>query len=87
VARALTGGDPGRTSSKSLVPPPTVVQAAQEAISWLARAITELEESSEQATATLAEILARLLAIAMFASLGGSKPRPRDASSGSLKYS
>jgi hypothetical protein len=42
------------------------VQAAQEAISWLSRAIAELDESSEEAPTSIAETLARLLAVWTF---------------------
>jgi hypothetical protein len=47
--------------------PPTLVQTAQEAISWLSRAIAELDENSEEAPTSLAETLARLLALWTFA--------------------
>ena len=47
--------------------PPTVVQGTQEAISWLSRAIAELDQGSEDAPASLAETLARLLAVWTFA--------------------
>jgi len=46
--------------------PPSVVQITQEAISWLSRAIAELDESSEEAPTSLAETLARLLAVWTF---------------------
>jgi len=46
--------------------PPTVVQGTQEAISWLSRAIAELDQGSEDAPASLAETLARLLAVWTF---------------------
>jgi hypothetical protein len=46
--------------------PPTLVQAAQDAISWLSRAIAELDESSEETPTSLAETLARLLAVWTF---------------------
>ena len=46
--------------------PPTLVQVAQEAIGWLARAIAELDESSAEAPASVAETLARLLAVWTF---------------------
>jgi hypothetical protein len=47
--------------------PPTVVQTAQDAISWLSRAISELDGGSEEAPSSLAETLARLLALWIFA--------------------
>jgi hypothetical protein len=46
--------------------PPTLVQVAQEAISWLSRAIAEFDEGSEEAPTSLAETLARLLAVWTF---------------------
>ena len=46
--------------------PPTLVQVTQEAISWLSRAIAQLDESSEEASTSLAETLARLLAVWKF---------------------
>ena len=46
--------------------PPTIVQATQEAISWLSRAIAELDERSQEAPTSLAETLARLLAVWTF---------------------
>ncbi len=46
--------------------PPSLVQATQEAIGWLSRAIAELDESSEEAPTSLAETLARLLVVWTF---------------------
>ena len=46
--------------------PPTLVQVTQEAISWLSRSIAELDEDSEDAPTSLAETLARLLAVWTF---------------------
>jgi hypothetical protein len=46
--------------------PPTLVQVTQEAISWLSRAIAELDQRSEEAPTSLAETLARLLAVWTF---------------------
>jgi hypothetical protein len=46
--------------------PPTLVQVMQEAISWLSRAIAELDQRSEEAPTSLAETLARLLAVWTF---------------------
>ena len=46
--------------------PPTLVQVAQEATSWLSRAIAEFDEGSEEAPTSLAETLARLLAVWTF---------------------
>ena len=47
--------------------PPTVVQATRDAISWLSRAMSELDGGSEEAASSLAETLARLLALWIFA--------------------
>ena len=49
-------------SARLNVEPPTLVQVTQEAISWLSRAIAELDRSSEEAPTSVAETLARLLA-------------------------
>jgi hypothetical protein len=53
-------------SARLNVEPPTLVQVTQEAISWLARAIAGLDESSEEAPTSLAETLARLLVVWTF---------------------
>ena len=63
--RALAAG-PLLQSARLDIEPPTVVQATQESISWLSRAITELDQSSEEAPASLSETLARLLAVWIF---------------------
>ena len=42
------------------------MQVTQEAISWLSRAIAEVDESSEEAPTSLAETLARVLAVWTF---------------------
>lgn len=47
--------------------PPTVVQQAQEAISWLSRAILELDRDSAETATALAEALSRLLVLCVFA--------------------
>jgi hypothetical protein len=41
--------------------PPTLVQAAQDTVSWLSRAVVELDQDSAETPNTLAEALARLL--------------------------
>jgi hypothetical protein len=46
--------------------PPTLVQVTQEAISWLSRAIAELDQRAVEAPTSLAETLARLLAVWTF---------------------
>ncbi|MGN6171056.1 MAG: hypothetical protein ACTHQQ_23225 [Solirubrobacteraceae bacterium] len=47
--------------------PPTVVRVAQDAISWLSRAVIELDKESADAASTLSETLGRLLAAWVFA--------------------
>jgi hypothetical protein len=49
--------------------PPTAVGAAQDAIIWLSRAFVELDEDSTEAPGALAEALARLLIVWVFATL------------------
>lgn len=46
--------------------PPTLVQIAQDAISWLSRAIAELDQHPEEVPTSLAETLARLHAVWTF---------------------
>ena len=53
-------------SARLDIEPPTLVRVAQEAISWLARTIAELDQRSEEAATSLAETLARLLAVWTF---------------------
>ena len=48
--------------------PPTIVEVTQEAISWLSRAVAELDRGSAESATSLAETLARLLATWTFAS-------------------
>ena len=47
--------------------PPTFVQVAQEAISWLSRTLIELDQESTEAPSTLSETQGRLLAVWLFA--------------------
>ena len=55
--------------------PPTLVQVAQEAISWLARAIAELDQGTEEGPTSIAETLARLLAVWTFTDVAlGHRP-------------
>ncbi len=49
--------------------PPTVVRQTQEAIGWLSRALVELDEDSTEVSSALAETLARLLVVWVFAAL------------------
>jgi enoyl-CoA hydratase len=58
---------PSLQSARLDTEPPTLVRVAQDAISWLARAIAALDESSAEAPTSLAETLARLLAVWTFA--------------------
>ena len=51
--------------------PPTLVRAAQDAISWLSRAVVELDQDSAERPTTLAEALARLLTGWVFAEAAG----------------
>ena len=53
--------------------PPTIVRQAQEAISWLSRSIVELDRSSVETTASIAESLARLLTVWLFANQAGGR--------------
>ena len=48
--------------------PPTIVEVTQDAISWLSRAVAELDRGSAETANSLAETLARLLATWTFAS-------------------
>ena len=64
--------------------PPTLVQVTQEAISWLSRAIAELDERSEEAPTSLAEALARLLAVWTFTDVALAPPTVRLAASTDL---
>lgn len=48
--------------------PPTIVEVTHSAISWLSRAVAELDRGSAESATSLAETLARLLATWMFAS-------------------
>jgi len=47
--------------------PPTMVRESQDAISWLSRALIELDEDSAETANALSEVLARLLAVWVFA--------------------
>ena len=50
-------------SARLNVEPPTLVQVTKEAISWLSRAIAELDQGSEEVPTGVVETLARLLAV------------------------
>ena len=47
--------------------PPSVVQVAQDAISWLSRSVIELDQASTEVPSALSETLGRLLAVWVFA--------------------
>ena len=53
--------------------PPTLVEAAQQAISWLSRAITDLDERPEEVPNSVAETLARHLAVLTFTDVARSR--------------
>lgn len=57
--------------------PPTVVRGTQEAVSWLSRALIELEQDSAEIANTLSEALGRLLAIWVFADTARNLTRSR----------
>jgi hypothetical protein len=48
-----------------------VVREAQDAISWLSRAVIELDKGSAEAANTLSEARGRLLAVWVFAQTAG----------------
>jgi hypothetical protein len=56
--------------------PPTLVQLTQEGIGWLSRAVAELDENSEEAPTSIAEALARLLAVWIFTGVALRDPPP-----------
>jgi RecG-like helicase len=58
---------PALRSARQDQEPPTVVRQTQEAISWLSRSIFELDRESAETAATIAELLARLLTLWLFA--------------------
>ncbi len=59
--------------------PPSIVSCAQDAVSWLARAIADLDHDDPDSAAAISETLGRLLALSLFAETalraasGGSK--------------
>ena len=54
-------------SADSSKDPPTFVQQTQEAISWLSRAVVEVDQDSAEASTALTDTLARLLTVWVFA--------------------
>jgi hypothetical protein len=55
--------------------PPTIVGQSQEAVSWLSQALVDLDRDSPEAAATMAETLARLLIVWVFAEQAAKSPR------------
>jgi hypothetical protein len=53
--------------------PPTFVLQTQEAISWLSRAVVELDQDSAEASTTLTDTLASLLTVWVFADAAGDR--------------
>lgn len=51
--------------------PPSVVQVAQDTISWLSRSVVELDQDSTEAPSTLSGTLGRLLVLRVFAQTAG----------------
>ena len=62
------------SSARADEDPPILVRAAQDAISWLSRAVAELDRDSPDAPSALAETLARLLTIWVFAGAARQSP-------------
>jgi hypothetical protein len=56
--------------------PPTVVRQTQEAVSWLSRAIVELEQDMQDAPTALTETIGRLLTVWVFADLARDPGTP-----------
>jgi hypothetical protein len=59
--------------------PPSVVQHAQEAVYWLASAVINLDQDSAETPAALADALARLLIVSVFADAARDHGRQGDA--------
>ena len=55
--------------------PPTVVEQAQTAISWLSRVLVELDQDSPETPTALTETLARLLTVWVFTELARERHR------------
>jgi hypothetical protein len=54
-------------SSRLQQEPPTIVRHTQDAVRWLSTSIARLDEDSPEATPALADTLARLLVVCVFA--------------------
>jgi hypothetical protein len=66
---------PQLESARAGTEPPTVVQQTQEAISWLSRALVELDADSTEVPSALCEVLARLLLVWVFVELASDGSR------------
>jgi hypothetical protein len=53
--------------------PPSFVEYADETVSWLSRAIVELDQGSPDAASAIADVLARVLSVHVFA-IGARRP-------------
>jgi hypothetical protein len=51
--------------------PPSLVEHAQEAVSWLSRAIIDLDREAPDAAAAIADGLGRILVLCVFADVAG----------------
>lgn len=58
-------------SARADLEPPSAVLHVQHAVQWLSSAIVQLDEGSPDASATIAEVLARLLVIFAFTHVNG----------------
>lgn len=56
--------------------PPAVVRLTQEVVSWVSRAVVELDQNSSETPTALADALARLLAVWVFADAARARPSP-----------
>jgi hypothetical protein len=59
--------------------PPSLVEYAEHTVSWLSRAIVELDKGSPEASSAIADVEARVLALQVFANM---TRRPERSSSG-----
>jgi hypothetical protein len=55
--------------------PPSVVQQTQDALSWLARAIVNLDQGAPDAAETIADALGRVLGVCVFADVARDRAR------------
>ena len=64
-------------SSRLNPEPPSLVRLAQEAVRWLSTSIACLDEDSRETTAALADTLARLLVVSVFADAARTRSESR----------